>query len=171
MSTAVQNATGYDHAGEFECSILMALYPDCVDLSRIDEKNTGSPRVRARQIGAGQKDDRTFAGLAGRSDPITNTAPKTQKADRRLRCVKISGNKHSDKDTKSGSPPALREKIRQQKNLRPSRRFFSENRAILSAARKYTPKGAPPAAREKIRKCYTFFQPSRKETVSPSLFR
>ncbi|MBO5295509.1 MAG: creatininase family protein, partial [Clostridia bacterium] len=28
MSTAVQNATGYDHAGEFECSIMMALYPD-----------------------------------------------------------------------------------------------------------------------------------------------
>ncbi len=38
MSTAVQNATGYDHAGEFECSILMALYPEAVDLSRIDEK-------------------------------------------------------------------------------------------------------------------------------------
>ncbi len=38
MSTAVQNATGYDHAGEFECSLLMALYPDCVDLDRIDDK-------------------------------------------------------------------------------------------------------------------------------------
>ncbi len=38
MSTAVQNATGYDHAGEFECSLLMALYSDCVDLSRIDDK-------------------------------------------------------------------------------------------------------------------------------------
>ena len=38
MSTAVQNATGYDHVGEFECSILMALYPDCVDLSRISDK-------------------------------------------------------------------------------------------------------------------------------------
>ena len=37
MSTEVQNATGYDHAGEFECSILMSLYPDCVDLSRIDD--------------------------------------------------------------------------------------------------------------------------------------
>ena len=38
MSTAVQNATGYDHAGEFESSILMALYPEAVDLSRIDDK-------------------------------------------------------------------------------------------------------------------------------------
>ena len=38
MSTAVQNATGYDHAGEFECSILMALYPDCVELDRIGER-------------------------------------------------------------------------------------------------------------------------------------
>lgn len=37
MSTQVQNATGYDHAGEFESSILMALYPHCVDLSRIDD--------------------------------------------------------------------------------------------------------------------------------------
>ncbi len=37
MSTAVQNATGYDHAGKYECSILMALYPDCVQLDRIDE--------------------------------------------------------------------------------------------------------------------------------------
>ena len=37
MSTAVQNATGYDHAGEFESSILMALYPDCVKLDRIDD--------------------------------------------------------------------------------------------------------------------------------------
>ncbi len=38
MATEAQNATGYDHAGEFECSILMALYPECVDLSRIDDK-------------------------------------------------------------------------------------------------------------------------------------
>lgn len=35
MSTAVQNATGYDHAGKFECSILMSLYPDCVKLDRL----------------------------------------------------------------------------------------------------------------------------------------
>jgi creatinine amidohydrolase len=39
MSTAVQQSTGYDHAGEFECSILMALYPDCVDLSRLGDRN------------------------------------------------------------------------------------------------------------------------------------
>lgn len=38
MSTAVQNATGYDHAGEFESSLLMALCPDCVDLSRISDR-------------------------------------------------------------------------------------------------------------------------------------
>jgi creatinine amidohydrolase len=37
MSTAVQNATGYDHAGKYECSILMALYPDTVKLERIDD--------------------------------------------------------------------------------------------------------------------------------------
>lgn len=37
MSSAVQTATGYDHAGKYECSLLMALYPDAVDLSRIDE--------------------------------------------------------------------------------------------------------------------------------------
>ncbi len=37
MSTEVQNATGYDHAGEFECSILMALYPDAVKLERLPD--------------------------------------------------------------------------------------------------------------------------------------
>lgn len=37
MTSEVQNATGYDHAGEFESSILMALYPDCVKLDRIDD--------------------------------------------------------------------------------------------------------------------------------------
>jgi len=35
MSTAVQNATGYDHAGKYECSILMALYPEAVKLERL----------------------------------------------------------------------------------------------------------------------------------------
>ncbi len=37
MSTAVQNATGYDHAGKFECSILMSLYPDAVKLERLGD--------------------------------------------------------------------------------------------------------------------------------------
>lgn len=37
MSTEVQNATGYDHAGEFESSILMALYPDAVKLERLSD--------------------------------------------------------------------------------------------------------------------------------------
>ncbi len=38
MSAEVQNVTGYDHAGKFETSILMSLYPNAVDLSRLDEK-------------------------------------------------------------------------------------------------------------------------------------
>ena len=38
MSTEVQNATGYDHAGKYETSILMSLYPDAVDLSRLGER-------------------------------------------------------------------------------------------------------------------------------------
>lgn len=37
MSTAVQNATGYDHAGKYECSILMSLYPDAVKLERLGD--------------------------------------------------------------------------------------------------------------------------------------
>ncbi len=37
MSTEVQNATGYDHAGEFESSILMSLYPDAVKLDRLGD--------------------------------------------------------------------------------------------------------------------------------------
>lgn len=37
MSSAVQNATGYDHAGEFESSILMSLYPDAVKLERLGD--------------------------------------------------------------------------------------------------------------------------------------
>lgn len=54
MSAAVQNATGYDHAGEFECSILMALYPECVKLDRIDDKKhwfTESARNASKQTG------------------------------------------------------------------------------------------------------------------------
>lgn len=39
MNTSVQNATGYDHAGKFECSILMALYPDAVKLERLGDIN------------------------------------------------------------------------------------------------------------------------------------
>ena len=37
MSTAVQNATGYDHAGKYECSLLMYLYPDAVKLERLND--------------------------------------------------------------------------------------------------------------------------------------
>ena len=37
MTKEVQNATGYDHAGKYESSLLMALYPDCVKLDRIGD--------------------------------------------------------------------------------------------------------------------------------------
>ena len=54
MSTEVQNATGYDHAGEYESSILMSLYPEAVDLSRIDDKKhwfTESARKANKELG------------------------------------------------------------------------------------------------------------------------
>lgn len=35
MSREVQQATGYDHAGKYECSLLRALFPETVDLSRL----------------------------------------------------------------------------------------------------------------------------------------
>lgn len=54
MTTEVQNATGYDHAGEFESSILMALYPDCVKKERIDDVKhwfTESARKANKKLG------------------------------------------------------------------------------------------------------------------------
>lgn len=54
MSTDVQNATGYDHAGKYESSILMSLYPDCVRLGRIDDTKhwfTESARQASKEIG------------------------------------------------------------------------------------------------------------------------
>ncbi|MDK2906343.1 MAG: hypothetical protein PWQ66_304 [Petrotoga sp.] len=40
MNKEVQKQTGYDHAGKWECSILKALYPESVDISRIkDDKS------------------------------------------------------------------------------------------------------------------------------------
>ena len=39
MSAEVQKATGYDHAGKYECSILRALYPDAVKTERIPESD------------------------------------------------------------------------------------------------------------------------------------
>lgn len=54
MSTAVQNATGYDHAGKYESSILMSLYPDCVQLDRIDDVKhwfTESAREANKELG------------------------------------------------------------------------------------------------------------------------
>ena len=37
MSPAAQRETGYDHAGKYECSILMSLYPDAVKLDRLGD--------------------------------------------------------------------------------------------------------------------------------------
>ncbi len=54
MSTEVQNATGYDHAGKYESSILMSLYPEAVDLSRIDDIKhwfTESARGANKELG------------------------------------------------------------------------------------------------------------------------
>ena len=54
MSTAVQNATGYDHAGKYESSILMALYPECIQLDRIDDIKhwfTESAREANKELG------------------------------------------------------------------------------------------------------------------------
>lgn len=35
MSKEIQERTGYDHAGKWECSILKALYPEAVDINKI----------------------------------------------------------------------------------------------------------------------------------------
>lgn len=54
MSTEVQNATGYDHAGKYESSILMSLYPDCVDLSRLGDVNhwfTKNAKDTSKELG------------------------------------------------------------------------------------------------------------------------
>lgn len=56
MTTEVQNATGYDHAGKFETSILMALYPEAVDLSRIDDvKHWFTESARGANVELGNK--------------------------------------------------------------------------------------------------------------------
>jgi creatinine amidohydrolase/Fe(II)-dependent formamide hydrolase-like protein len=39
MSTAAQNATGYDHAGKWECSILSALCPEAVKKERVGDSD------------------------------------------------------------------------------------------------------------------------------------
>ena len=54
MDSETQLATGYDHAGKYESSILMALYPDSVDLSRIDDTKhwfTESAREANKELG------------------------------------------------------------------------------------------------------------------------
>ena len=54
MSTEVQNATGYDHAGKFESSILMSLYSEAVKLERIDDIKhwfTESAREANKELG------------------------------------------------------------------------------------------------------------------------
>lgn len=56
MSTAVQNATGYDHAGKYECSILMSLYPEAVKLDRIDDvKHWFTENARQASVELGDK--------------------------------------------------------------------------------------------------------------------
>jgi len=35
MSKEVQHATGYDHAGQYESSLLRALFPETVDTARL----------------------------------------------------------------------------------------------------------------------------------------
>jgi len=56
MSTEVQNATGYDHAGLYECSILMALYPDSVKLDRIDDvKHWFTESARSANVELGRE--------------------------------------------------------------------------------------------------------------------
>ncbi len=56
MSTAAQNATGYDHAGMYECSILMALYPDAVKLERLgDRKHWFTANASGANMELGQK--------------------------------------------------------------------------------------------------------------------
>lgn len=54
MSAAVQTETGYDHAGKYESSILMSLYPDCVALDRLGEIPhwfTASAKEASKEIG------------------------------------------------------------------------------------------------------------------------
>lgn len=54
MAPEAQHATGYDHAGKYECSILMSLYPDAVKLDRIDDKYhwfTQSSREASKELG------------------------------------------------------------------------------------------------------------------------
>jgi creatinine amidohydrolase len=54
MSTEVQNATGYDHAGKYECSILMSLYPEAVTLERLPEIKhwfTESAKEATKELG------------------------------------------------------------------------------------------------------------------------
>jgi len=54
MSTEVQNATGYDHAGKYECSILMSLYPEAVRLERLGDREhwfTKSSAEASKELG------------------------------------------------------------------------------------------------------------------------
>jgi creatinine amidohydrolase len=54
MSPQVQKETGYDHAGEFEASLLMALCPEAVDLSKLAPGQpwyTKAARKASRELG------------------------------------------------------------------------------------------------------------------------
>ena len=54
MSNEVQRQTGYDHAGEFEASLVMALCPEAVDLSKLAPGQpwyTKSAKKASRELG------------------------------------------------------------------------------------------------------------------------
>ncbi len=56
MSKDVQNETGYDHAGKYECSLLMALYPESVNLGRLsDIRHWFTESAREANVELGEK--------------------------------------------------------------------------------------------------------------------
>ena len=56
MNCEVQNATGYDHAGLYESSMLMALYPEAVKLDRLgDIKHWFTENAAGANAEIGQK--------------------------------------------------------------------------------------------------------------------
>jgi len=56
MSTEVQNATGYDHAGKYESSILQALYPEAIKLEQLpDDDNWFIQSAKEANLELGQK--------------------------------------------------------------------------------------------------------------------
>ena len=73
MSTAVQNATGYDHAGQFEASIQAALYPETVCLANLDESDEWFIQS-ARQSSAAYGETMVELSVAALKERIWGTA-------------------------------------------------------------------------------------------------